>query len=948
MIRETKTENGIVRGIASADPRVTAFRGIPFAAPPVGDLRWRAPQPAADWEGVKECYKFAPISVQDQPGVGTDIYCREWHVDPDIPMGEDCLYLNVWTPAKSVDDNLPVLVWFFGGGYQWGYTAEMEFDGEALAKRGIVVVSVNYRLAALGFLAHPELTKENPDAPANFGSLDQQAGLKWVRRNIKNFGGNPDKITISGQSAGGGSTLIQMTAKSNYGDIKGAVIFSGLIQNPFMEDSILAPRDLATAEKAGEEFFEMLGVKSLAEARKLDPYFIREKYAEYAKNHPRFAPVKDGVFIEEIPYKALMNGDYADIPVMAGNTCDEFTIPAIPEGYMDEKFTGKPLNIVEASVKAVLNKNTVRPTKKPMYYYRFMPDIPGEDKPGCFHSVDLWFWFDNINKCVRPYTGRHFELAEYMANYYVNFIKTGNPNGRDRAGREMPNWKPYLLNDRNEMNFTADGCITTIDNNELMMAASELLGGKRQGLNPYLPSWEYIPDGEPYAFDGRVYVYGSHDTFNGATFCLGDYVCWSAPEDDLTNWRYEGVIYESTQDPNNKDRLMCLYAPDVTKGPDGRYYLYYVMDRMNVVSVAVCDTPAGKYKFYGFVHYPDGTLLGNKEGDEPQFDPGVLTEGDVTYLYTGFCGFGDKSRHGAMYTKLDKDMLTILDGGARIMIPGSMYSQGTEFEGHAFFEAPSIRKRGDLYYLIYSSQVMHELCYAVSKYPDRDFRYGGVIVSNCDIGIGTYKPADRPTAFGGNNHGSIEFINGEWIIFYHRHTNNNMYSRQGCLEKITFNEDGSINQAEMTSEGGNFGPLSDREEYAGYIACNMFSDDYDAATRKGFYVGPGQPFITQDGADGDTNYGYIKNITNGFTFGFKYFDLKDVKGMYVKTTGYGTGYFEIRTEIGGEVLGKIKVDHANIAEKFAGEFKMPDGVHAVYLTYREGGNINLKSFGFIH
>ncbi len=136
---------------------------------------------------------------------------------------------------------------------------------------------------------------------------------------------------------------------------------------------------------------------------------------------------------------------------------------------------------------------------------------------------------------------------------------------------------------------------------------------KKQAFNPYLPSWEYIPDGEPYVFNGRVYVYGSHDFYNGYVFCMGDYVCWSAPVDDLGNWRYEGVIYKKTQDPENPDGTMCLYAPDVTVGPDGRYYLFYVLDKLPVVSVAVCDTPAGKYEFLGYVHYPDGTRLGEKE-----------------------------------------------------------------------------------------------------------------------------------------------------------------------------------------------------------------------------------------------------------------------------------------------------------------------------------------------
>ncbi|MBO6090244.1 MAG: carboxylesterase family protein, partial [Lachnospiraceae bacterium] len=191
MLRKVMTENGMVRGLAGNNTRITVFKGIPFAAPPVGDLRWKAPQPAANWEGVPDAYKFGPISMQDVPGLSDDIYVRDWHVDPEIDMDEDCLYLNVWTNAKSADEKLPVLIWFFGGGFQWGYPPEMEFNGENIAKRGVIVVSVNYRLGAFGFLAHEDLCKESPDAPTNFGLLDQQAGIKWVKRNIAAFGGDP-------------------------------------------------------------------------------------------------------------------------------------------------------------------------------------------------------------------------------------------------------------------------------------------------------------------------------------------------------------------------------------------------------------------------------------------------------------------------------------------------------------------------------------------------------------------------------------------------------------------------------------------------------------------------------------------------------------------------------------------------------------------------------------
>ncbi len=478
--------------------------------------------------------------------------------------------------------------------------------------------------------------------------------------------------------------------------------------------------------------------------------------------------------------------------------------------------------------------------------------------------------------------------------------------------------------------------------------------GRAQAVNPYLPSWEYIPDGEPYVFGDRVYVYGSHDIVRGETFCLGDYVCWSAPVNDLGSWRYEGIIYKKTQDPLNPDGHMCLYAPDVTLGSDGRYYLYYVLDKVSIVSVAVSDSPAGPFEFYGYVHYEDGTKLGDREGDEPQFDPGVITEGDVTYLYTGFCGEGDKSRHGAMFTVLAKDMLTVTKA-PEIVVPGSQYSSGTEFEGHAFFEAPSIRKRNNTYYFIYSSEVMHELCYATSESPAGPFTYGGVIVSNCDLHIGSYKDPEVPTAYGANNHGSIAEICGRWYIFYHRHTHGIWFSRQGCAEEIFFDDSGKISQAEMTSCGLNGRPLSDRGEYPSYIACNLFTGDRE------LYVKETAPRIVQEGGDGDEYDGYIKAITDGTTIGFKYFDVKDATGLRIKTRAYFHGEFEVRTcpdesacgkSLGGEskVLGLIKADGSNIWTAHECRFNAPftNDKCALYLVYRGTGNCSLSSIEFLH
>ena len=463
---------------------------------------------------------------------------------------------------------------------------------------------------------------------------------------------------------------------------------------------------------------------------------------------------------------------------------------------------------------------------------------------------------------------------------------------------------------------------------------------KRQAVNPYLPSWEYIPDGEPYVFGDRVYVYGSHDTFNGHVFCLGDYMGWSAPVDDLSDWRCEGVTFPRDGDPVNADGKMCLYAPDVTRGPDGRYYLYYVYDKVGFVSVAVCDSPAGRYQFLGYVHDKQGRRLGERPQDEPQFDPGVITEGDKTFLYTGFCGRGDRSRHGAMCTVLGPDMVTI-EEETKIVVPGCEYEQGTGFEGHAYFEAASIRKRSDTYYFVYSSTPMHELCYATAKDPRGPFQYGGVIVSNNDVGIGTYKPADRPVAFGGNNHGSIVEIAGQWYVFYHRQTNGHWFSRQGCIEPIFFDENGHIAQAEITSCGPNGGPLRAEGEYPAYIACHLFIE------KPVLYANdPSLPRITQDGRDGDKNPGFVANIHDGTTIGFKYFDFDRVRRLTITCRAYCRGAFQVRCGFDGPVLGEIAVHNSNVWEQFSVDIAFPDGKHSLYLTYRGSGAPSLGSIRF--
>lgn len=468
-----------------------------------------------------------------------------------------------------------------------------------------------------------------------------------------------------------------------------------------------------------------------------------------------------------------------------------------------------------------------------------------------------------------------------------------------------------------------------------------------QAFNPYLPSWEYIPDGEPHVFGDRVYVYGSHDRFRGHVYCLNDYVCWSAPVCDLGNWRYEGVIFRKTDDPLNRDGYANLFAPDVTRGPDGRYYLYYVLDKQCCVSVAVCDSPAGKYEFLGYVRHADGTLLGQRAGDEPQFDPGVLTEGEHTYLYTGFCTPGDTSRSGPMVSVLARDMLTVIEEPVFIM-PSQPYSAGSGYEGHEFFEASSIRKFGDTYYFVYSSIVMHELCYAISKHPCHGFTYGGVIVSNNDLHISSYKPADKPMYYGANNHGGLEMINGQVYIFYHRHTDGTNFSRQGMAERVTLEPDGSIHQVEMTSCGLNGGPLAGRGTYPAHIACNLFykkDNMYSGGSGdNGFWLDGCYPKITQDGRDGDEEPAYIMNMTDSATCGFKYFYCDGVKQVSLRVRGYCGGEFEVKTAWDGAALGRIPVKYTNVWTDYSAPIEIPDGINALYFTYRGPGSAALLSF----
>lgn len=488
-----------------------------------------------------------------------------------------------------------------------------------------------------------------------------------------------------------------------------------------------------------------------------------------------------------------------------------------------------------------------------------------------------------------------------------------------------------------------------------MWITNEEGGGKvkNQALNPYLPQYEYIPDGEPYVFGDRVYVYGSHDRFNFPMFCVNDYVCYSAPVDDLSDWRYEGVIYRKNQDPKNKFGLRLLFAPDVAVGCDGRYYLYYAFDFMGIMGVAVSDTPAGPYKFYGHVHYKDGIVWGRKKGDSLPFDPGVLVDDDErVYLYSGFytpvpaiaTGFHRLKNEGGYVLELEKDMVTIKTP-EKLLFP----KEGVgAFKGHEFFEASSIRKYDGKYYFVYSSKLNHELCYAVSNSPTGGFAYKGTLVSNGDIFPDKNMSEKEAKNYIGNNHGGMLRIKDQYYIFYHRQTNQNSYSRQSCAEKLVRDENGDFCQAEMTSCGLNNGPLQGKGIYEARIACNLWSKDgtgrYDVGNPRKLLKG--HPYITQNKKDGDESAKqYIANMRDGAVAGFKYFEITESLDITIQLNGNGKGEMQVADALDFNKSVNIPVK-VNSQELKCFHVKLPKmhGKAALYFRYKGEGSVNFFQF----
>lgn len=493
---------------------------------------------------------------------------------------------------------------------------------------------------------------------------------------------------------------------------------------------------------------------------------------------------------------------------------------------------------------------------------------------------------------------------------------------------------------------------------------------KTSGLNPYLPFWETVPDGEPHVFGDRVYIYGSHDRLGGTSFCEEDYVCWSAPVEEPGVWTCEGVIYKKMQDPLNgapygktlpeigmplgtEENPHLLYAPDVAQGPDGRYYLYYALDFVNVISVAVCDTPAGQYEFLDFVRREDGTIPDAGRW----FDPAILSEESGNYLYYGFAparkfpGMEQVIFPGAMIVKLAQDMHTIISE-PKCVANGIDTAKGTSYEAHPFFEASSIRKLGNRYYFVYSSLQGHELCYGTADTPEGPFAYKGVIVSNGDLG---YEGNTLAVNYTGNNHGGLERIGDRLYIFWHRHTHGTAFSRQGCADAVKILEDGTIPQIEITSCGLHDGPLPAKGAYDSCIACHLTEADREQVGQV-VMSGPGEavpelpeemPYITEE-ADETGEKGlkpYIRNLRTGSAAGFKYFQFEGTESR-ITVELRGLGCLEVRADSpdpqAGTMVGSAAVDSKNWKHVTTG-LQVEAGKHALYFLVKEG-TVDFASF----
>ena len=454
-VNNVKTNAGVVSGSKTNDQIVKVFLGIPFAAPPVGVLRWKDPQPVKSWEGVRVCTTPPASAMQASPKPFM-CWSKEF-MAPESPLSEDCLYLNVWTAAASEQEKRPVIVWIHGGAFTGGSGTVPLYNGEGMARKGVVFVTINYRLGIFGFLAHPDLTVESENKTSgNYGILDQIAALKWVKQNIAAFGGNPDNVTIAGQSAGSFSVNMLVVSPFAKGLFHKAIAQSG---GMFGKNSMLG-QSLKSSEEAGSQVTRKLGT-TIAELRKI-------KADSLLKIQGRFGLTIDNIIIPPASV-TFNNGKQNDVPLLTGWNLDDgvsFGPAATAEQFIDRarkqygEKAGRFLQLFPAnsdeeakhSQKIVSQlsfgwhnytwarmQNVFGTSKVFVYFFKRVP--PGEPNYGAFHSAEFGYALHTLKLWNRPFTAVDYKLEEAMSSYWVNFAKTGNPNGNG-----LPVWQNFGVN----------------------------------------------------------------------------------------------------------------------------------------------------------------------------------------------------------------------------------------------------------------------------------------------------------------------------------------------------------------------------------------------------------------------------------------------------------------------------------------------------------------------
>ena len=466
---EVTTQSGRLSGTPARDPAITVYKGIPYAAPPVGILRWQPPRPPSAWSGVRRADHFSPACMQNIRGEHLP-WTRQFMAQ--YPISEDCLYLNVWAPTKTVNAHRPVLVWIHGGGFIEGAAAPDIYNGEQLARQGLVVVSINYRLGVLGFLAHPELTRESRHhASGDYGLEDTVAALRWVHQNITAFGGDPNRVTIAGQSSGAAAVIYLTASPLAKGLFQSAIAESGASLTPPNTDT------LADAEQQGDRFANSLGAHSLAQLRALPATDLIA-----AQQKSGFRPDVDGWFLPDTIPSIFSAGRQNDVPTITGLNADEGSASSnygrlTPAEFMQQArkrygdLAGEFLKLYPASTQAEATlaqkasdrdsdrvsmylwaANRAKTAKTPAYTYYFDHAIPWPDHPefGAFHSAEIPYWFRNLDMLDRPWTTADRELSNEMSGYWVHFIETGTP---DKRG--LPPWPAFNPQSKTTMELGA-------------------------------------------------------------------------------------------------------------------------------------------------------------------------------------------------------------------------------------------------------------------------------------------------------------------------------------------------------------------------------------------------------------------------------------------------------------------------------------------------------------